>query len=286
MHQAGKLPHPNHARPRASPQRPPASRPPATSRTLLAGLAAAASSVAHGGCYEPLDELASIHYRFDGARYLCAVNIDDSVRVSQTSIAAGIAYAAQHQTALQLFAHTPGTTVSVARLRATLAAAAHAGLVTLTYPEMLALTVPPPTGALVLSFDDAGIGAWHAMRPMFSEYRTKASFFVTRFAHATTAERQQLAELARDGHAVEAHGVAHLRAPEFVEAHGVAAYLREEALPSLTVLRDAGFAPTLFAYPFGASTQEIDRALLSDVAAIRAVAFASAAPGVVDPCAR
>ena len=93
-----------------------------------------------------------------------------------------------------------------------------------------------------------------------------------------------LQRLAASGHAVEAHSVRHFRAPDFVESYGIDAYLHDELDPSIAALRSDGFEVNAFAYPFGARTSELDRAIAKRVPVIRSVAFSYA--GVESPCPR
>jgi peptidoglycan/xylan/chitin deacetylase (PgdA/CDA1 family) len=107
---------------------------------------------------------------------------------------------------------------------------------------------------------------------------------VSRYTALGDAERAGLQALAADGHDIEAHSVRHLRAPEYVEDHGLAAYLRDEVDPSIDVLRNDGFEVHAYAYPFGARTGELDEAVARRVPVIRSVAFTYTL--VDDPCPR
>ena len=98
---------------------------------------------------------------------------------------------------------------------------------------------PPPPGryslgpGLALSFDDAAIEAWTTARPLLLQYGARVTFFVTRYHLFTEEGRAQLRDFAADGHEIAAHGVAHLRAPVYVEEYGLSAYLADEALPNV-----------------------------------------------------
>src|SRR5439155_3191160 len=105
-------------------------------------------------------------------------------------------------------------------------------------------------------------------------YGAHVTFFVSRYIALEDYQHGQLHDLAADGHDIAAHTVLHLNAPLYVEDHGVAAYLDDEALPSIDVLRSDGFDVTSFAYPFGARTGELDDALLEHIPIVRSVAFA------------
>src|SRR5690606_37432110 len=122
-------------------------------------------------------------------------------------------------------------------------------------------------------FDDAAVDAWYEIRELLSAHGAKVSFYVTRFDRINQERRDKLRELEADGHSIEAHSLRHLVAPDFVEEHGLRAYMDREALPSIELLREAGFDPVAYAYPFGARTSEIDRALLEHVQMVRSVTF-------------
>jgi peptidoglycan-N-acetylglucosamine deacetylase len=144
------------------------------------------------------------------------------------------------------------------------------GLAFVTYRDMLDLS--DPRAGLSLAFDDDAIDAWSTLRETLAAHDARVTFFVTRY-HAQSAEaRAQLAALAADGHDIEAHGVDHLDATAYVAAHGMEAYLRDEALPSIDQLVADGYPASVFAYPFGVHDDAIDRALLDHVALVRTTA--------------
>jgi peptidoglycan/xylan/chitin deacetylase (PgdA/CDA1 family) len=86
---------------------------------------------------------------------------------------------------------------------------------------------------------------------------------------SSARELELLAALAADGHAIEAHSVAHLNAVDYIAQHGLPAYVDDEVLPSLAILRDLGYTPTSFAYPFGAAPSEAHDAVLAHVERVR-----------------
>ncbi len=223
-----------------------------------------------------------IYYQGDGRRVLCAANVDDIIGVSHENIAAGLDRAVARGEVLQLFAHEPGRTVNRDTLAFTFAAAAERGLPFLTYRDLL--DHPEPRAGLAFSFDDTSINAWTQTRDLFNTYGVHATFFVSRYDRLDAAARGQLQQLAADGHTIEAHSVNHQRGPSYVETYGLQAYLTDEVLPSITALRDDGFDPQLFAYPFGARTSETDAAILRYVRALRSVAFVRTSPFTIDPC--
>jgi peptidoglycan/xylan/chitin deacetylase (PgdA/CDA1 family) len=213
---------------------------------------------------------------------LCAANIDASAGNELDAIGLGLERARDRGEVLQLYGHKPGGTVPVEKIEAILARAAELGLAFFTSPELV------PDGArtagLALSFDDAHVAEWWALRDTFDQYGADVTFFITRYYQFDETMKSQLRDLATRGHSIQAHSVNHLRAPEYVTEHGLRAYLTDEALPSIDQLRADGYDVTDYAYPFGGRTGELDQALLEHVDRLRAITFPFDGPFTADPC--
>ena len=220
-------------------------------------------------------------YNGDGRHVHCAVNLDASAGNSHASIDTGLDRAAERGEVVELYAHHPGETVAVADLEYVLAGARARGLPFVTYADFAAGAGTGP--GLALSFDDTWVVEWAELLPLFEQYGARATFFVSRYAHLGDERHRLLHVLADAGNDIEAHTVDHYRAPEYVEDHGLDDYIDNEVLPSIQVLRDAGFPVAAFAYPFGARTSELDDAILKHVPILRSVAFSHGAP-VASPC--
>jgi len=121
------------------------------------------------------------------------------------------------------------------------------------------------------TIDDDEVDTWYAWRDVMRAHHAKVTFFVTRYDRFTARQKQELRELVADGHDVEAHGTNHENAVDYVAAHGLERYLRDEVRPNRDALAADGFAPVAFAYPYGAHTAEIDRAVAGEVALLRTV---------------
>lgn len=223
-----------------------------------------------------------VFYRGPGPRVLCTVGIDSFDDDDLASIEAGLDRARDDGLVIQLYGHVPGVTFPVERVEAIAAGAAARRLTSFTYAQLADGVAP--TAGLALSFDDRAIDEWFALADVLDRYQVHATFFVTRYHLWTDDDKAKLHALAARGHDVEAHSVVHLRAPEYVEELGLARYVTDEVLPSLDRLRADGFAPRVFAYPFGARTGELDRAILEHVELVRSVSFAFGDPIVSDPC--
>lgn len=184
---------------------------------------------------------------------------------------------------IELFAHKPGITVQWDDLEEVIEGAAERGLRFVTYAEMLDGALGP---GIALSFDDSGIVQWYQGREMFARYGAKATFFVTRYGSWNDEWKRMMREMASDGHSVEPHSRQHFDSPQYVEDHGVQAFLEEEVLPSIEVLRADGYTPTTYAYPFGARTPETDRAILRYLPRLRSLTYSFDGPLISQPCPR
>jgi peptidoglycan/xylan/chitin deacetylase (PgdA/CDA1 family) len=152
-----------------------------------------------------------------------------------------------------------------------LAGARDRGLAFITYDDFARGDVASP--GLALSFDDTSVQAWVDLIPLFARYGARVTFFVSRYVALDDADHALLHQLADAGHAIEAHTVLHLHAPDYVAHHGLATYLEDEVVPSIDALRTDGFDVAAFAYPFGERTEEIDRAILDYVPVLRSVSY-------------
>lgn len=232
------------------------------------------------GCRSDLGDLDGVFYNGDGRLVHCAVNLDTSAGNNFASIDTALDRAAERNEVVELYAHRPNLSVPLATIEHVLAGARDRNLAFVTYADFAAGTGVGP--GLALSFDDAGVQYWMEARPLFQRYQARVTFFVCHYATMSDDERGQVRELANDGHDIAAHSVLHLRAPSYVEDHGLRAYLDDEVLPSIEVLRNDGYPITSYAYPFGARTEELDHAISKYVPVLRSVSFAVG--GVADPC--
>ncbi len=208
-------------------------------------------------------------YPWDDRRVLCSQAIDDLTATAPWDVVQDQMQVAEHtDSVLLLHAHTPGRSITTAAIKRVLIMAEQHHLAYLTYRELDPQAAP--RAGLALAFDDSAIDAWFSVRDLLAAHGAHVTFFVTRWYSSTDQERGELRELADDGHDVEPHSVNHLNAPDYVRAHGLAAYLDDEVKPSIDGLIEAGYPPpTIYAYPFGRDTDELDTALLEIVPRVR-----------------
>jgi hypothetical protein len=222
-------------------------------------------------CQSDIGDVDGAFYDWNARQVHCAVDIDSSAHNDLASIDSGLDRAAERGEVLELYAHHPGVTVSWHTIEHVLAGAQQRGLQFFTYSD-LAHGAAPAAG-LLLSFDDKWPEAWIEGRDLFRQYGAHVTFFIAYYPTFSADDKQLIRDLASDGHDIEAHTITHARGPSYVEAHGLAAYMSDEVVPSIQLLRDDGYEVTTFAYPFGARTNETDRAILHQVGQIRSVSF-------------
>jgi peptidoglycan/xylan/chitin deacetylase (PgdA/CDA1 family) len=223
----------------------------------------AAAVCALGGCHEE----DWLQYSWNDRRVLCSQPVDDMTQDPEWDAARDqLDIARDNRSVALLHAHVPNETVTVAGLERLFSDVAERGIAYVTYPEL----VPgEKRSGVALGFDDQNVESWYGIRELMQSHGARVTFFVSRFAGLTAEQRRLLAELASDGHAIEAHGVHHLNAETLIPMIGIDAYIAEEVLPSITILQDAGYQPTAFAYPFGRNTEAADAAVLELVDKVR-----------------
>ena len=156
---------------------------------------------------------------------------------------------------LVLYGHTQINGVSNETLDAVFARAREDGVDILTFADLAA--GGPPRPGIAVTFDDMEIDEWYGMRDLFAKYDARATFFVAKYPEWTEDGRQKLHTLFDEGHSIEAHGLHHVNICAYTAEHGLDAYITDEVLPSVDLLRDDGFAPVSYAFPGGAMGHEI-----------------------------
>lgn len=250
-------------------------------RSTIALVAFLAGLNASGCQTERIADTDEAYFAWDQRRVLCGVGIADNLGNDIDNIREGMRRAVARDEVLILYAHKPGGDVSMNKLESVLAAANQVGVPFLTFDQ---LHGPPQGAGVALTFDDTHVDAWYDMRDILDSHDARVTFFVTRFYRLSPERIDKLRQLYNEGHAIESHGQNHLNAPDHVEEYGLRAYIDDEIVPSLEAMRQQGFSPTTFAYPFGARTSEIDRAVLEHVALVRSLSWTFGNPLIADPC--
>jgi peptidoglycan/xylan/chitin deacetylase (PgdA/CDA1 family) len=222
-------------------------------------------------CRTPIGELDGAFYAWDQRSVHCAVEIDDAAGQQLDAIYAGMERARDTGEVLELLVHKPGATMAWDRLEAVLAGARDRGLPFLTATELLR---GPAMAGVALMYDDWHTAAWVESMPLLDRYGAHVTLYVGRLPGISPQSLVELDVLDAAGHDIEAHSISHLRGPTVVEEYGLDAYLDDEVVPSIELLRAAGYEVVSYAYPFGVRTAETDRAILDagNVQMVRAVA--------------
>lgn len=209
-----------------------------------------------------------LSYSWDDRRILCSDAIDDYKGDAPWALVDDeLGYAHTDSRVALFHAHVPGVTISIDGIERILSHADREHLDYITYREMVAGA--PARGGLALAFDDNSVEEWLGIRDLLNSHHAHVTFFVCRYSMLTDAERAGIDQLAADGHDIQPHTVTHPHALDYLKDHTVQEYVDNEALPSMDVLRAAGYPPTAFAYPFGEHNDALDQALIPYVDKLR-----------------
>ena len=221
------------------------------------------------------DNIGANAYMWDDRKVLCSVKMDDlRVDVDWDEIDQQMAYAEHYQWAVIYHAHIPTKTVSLQAIDRLFTAAESHHLTPLTFRDLDEAS--PKGGSIVFALDDNAVDEWMLALDLLARHQAHITFFVSRYTHPAHDEIQMLAS---QGHDIEPHTVNHLHGPDYVDAHGLDAYLSNEVWPSFQILEDDGFPPaSTFAYPFGEHTDELDSAILKRVGKVRTTMGLRACP--------
>ena len=116
-----------------------------------------------------------------------------------------------------------------------------------------------------LTFDDYGVDSWYSMRDIFLKYNVKATFFVSQFHTLSDREVNKLKTLQQDGHEIGCHTYSHLGiGRDFnYDNNRIDEYLNSQIIPAYNNMKNAGFNPVSFAYPYGEHNDAYDNAVRS-----------------------
>lgn len=124
---------------------------------------------------------------------------------------------------------------------------------------------------ICISFDDRTVREWYGIRDLLKEYDAKVTFFITQFDSLDSSEVTMLRELAMDGHEIGSHGALHVMSEKYIKENSYKRYLRDEIRSSISSMKEAGFEPLSFAYPYGSKYWFTDFLLLKDFRILRGV---------------
>lgn len=233
-------------------------------------------------CTRQIDDADEMYARDDDERVLCGLGVDGEA-ISLDEIERAMRRALDQREVVILLAHEPGASITYERIDAILALAEKVGLPYVTFPE---LANRRDRAGFSFGFDDYYVNAWFGLRDILRTHHARVTFFVSNFAEFDEQQRAMLHALEADGNAIEAHGMGHRDAAEFVDAYGLNKYLAQEIDPLLDVMARDGFTPTTFAYPYGNRTTELDDALLERFDLVRSLSYLDRSLINSAPCPR
>ncbi|CAN5691586.1 hypothetical protein BH11MYX2_BH11MYX2_31340 [soil metagenome] len=232
-----------------------------------------AAAVLGAACNPSLNEYDDIYSHPGDGRIVCSFDIDNKNEVSTDSIATGLDRASVNEEIVHLYTHKPAGTVDESTIEEVVAAAADRDLPFVTYEDIAAAHEGDELYGLALSFDDHDITGWHPLIPLFERYGARVTFNISEFHQLTDEELAMLKDLQDAGHAIEYHSTNHGNADELTADLGPDGYDEQDIEPDLALMRAAGYAPTVFAYPFGARSKASDEVLLRNFQILRASSF-------------
>jgi PKD repeat protein len=112
-------------------------------------------------------------------------------------------------------------------------------------------TSPGSHSGIALTFDDAYVDDWYAIRDILNNNNVHATFFVAEFENLDQDKINKLKTLQADGNEIAFHGMYHTDAVEYLANHTIQQYLDYEIIPGINIMKNAGFNPVDFAYPYG-----------------------------------
>lgn len=199
----------------------------------MAPLRICVAALALGACGDNKVEMWPYYRWGESPSVMGAFTIDDSAP-DDPVLLGKIDEAAHADYTVMLYGHLSSVGASVETIDALLARAEAQGVHALSFAE---LGQGPPRRSICLSFDDTEVDAWYDLLPVLAQHDAHVSFFVTRYSQFTDEQRAKLHEIYAAHNSIEAHGVNHAYANEYIPQFGLDAYLEDEVLPSIEILR-------------------------------------------------
>jgi PKD repeat protein len=144
-----------------------------------------------------------------------------------------------------------------------------------TEPDYITVNVAPPRlhAGVAITFDDDYVDQWYAIRDILNRNNSHVTFFVSNFSSLDQDQINKLKTLQADGHEIAFHGYNHIDAAEYLQSHNVSQYLDNEIINGLNLMKNEGFNPVDFAYPYGSDEPNATQALEGYFDHVRDVAY-------------
>lgn len=129
--------------------------------------------------------------------------------------------------------------------------------------------VPKP--GIAITFDDSYINEWYKCIPLFDSFDVKVTFYISSFNRLSQEQKLKLHKLQEHGHEIAYHSVNHYDLVKYLQKNKMKKLEEEEISAGLCSMKDEGFYPTTFAYPYGSHNEILDNCLLRKFTSVRAL---------------
>jgi peptidoglycan/xylan/chitin deacetylase (PgdA/CDA1 family) len=130
-----------------------------------------------------------------------------------------------------------------------------------------------PITGIVLTFDDKSVDEWYSFLVFNHKYGVKATFYVSFFYKMDLDQIIKLKLLQDAKNEIGYHTMNHLNALKYIKENSMEAYIDNEILPGLNLMRQKGFDVKSFAYPYGVGSPDLDKELLKYFKTVRYTAY-------------
>ena len=126
-------------------------------------------------------------------------------------------------------------------------------------------------GMISLSFDDTFINNWYNNLPLLDSLGIKATFYISSYHTLNLQQKNKLRLIETHGNEIAYHTTNHKDLLKLNRSDGMNAIIEREISPDLKLMRNDGFNPVNFAYPFGQHDPYLDSQLLPYFKSVRGV---------------
>lgn len=124
---------------------------------------------------------------------------------------------------------------------------------------------------IALTFDDRNIDNWYKFLPVLDSLHVPVTFYISSYHLLSHEQKNKLKIMAAHGHEIGYHTTNHVDVAKYTAKHGGTQLLADEITPDLEKMKQDGFNPVVFAYPYGAHTQISDACLRHRFKSLRAL---------------
>jgi hypothetical protein len=124
---------------------------------------------------------------------------------------------------------------------------------------------------IAMTFDDDYVDNWYKYLPLLDSLGVKATFYISGYHNLSQTQIAKLKAIMQHGNEIAYHTTNHQNIQKYLENHSEKDLLHSEIYPDLSLMKQDGFNPVVFAYPFGSHNKETDQALRPYFKSLRAL---------------